>query len=281
MVRHLHKGHELLTVLDQPTAALAQLRGLLTLPAGRYPTRRTWERRLATLPETLPPPIGSLGRPVVARRQPWAACGRAVAVARTRLRAKGGVWHKNDRAAGVVPHTSIDTAAHWTKSGWHGWVYGWKRHRVTTVAAVWLPLAAALTPADAADNAVAALLLPDLPAAVRFVLGDQHDNAPHVRALCAEADRVLVASRHGGYPHQGDGGAVRRVFHKLRSAAIETCNEQFKGLFAAHGPVPTNGLVATQRCARGAILVDQLLLRHRHEHGLARRRGLKPALKAA
>jgi hypothetical protein len=31
-----------------------------------------------------------------------------------------------------VPHTSIDTQAHWTKSGWHGWVYGWKLHLATT-----------------------------------------------------------------------------------------------------------------------------------------------------
>jgi hypothetical protein len=61
------------------------------------------------------------------------------------LRARGGVWHKKDRDAGVVPHTSIDTEAHWTKSGWHGWVYGWKLHLVVSVAAVWISLAAELT----------------------------------------------------------------------------------------------------------------------------------------
>ena len=58
------------------------------------------------------------------------------------LRARAGIWHKKDREAGVVPHTSIDTEAHWTKSGWHGWVYGWKLHLVVSVAAVWIPLAA-------------------------------------------------------------------------------------------------------------------------------------------
>jgi hypothetical protein len=281
IVRHLHKVHELLTVLDQPTAEMGQLRGLLTLPDGRYPTRRTWERRLAALPDTLPAQIACLGRQLVATIRPWATCGRAVAVDSTVLRAAGGVWHKKDREAGQVPHTSIDTAAHWTKSGWHGWVYGWKLHLVTTVAAVWIPLAAELTPANEADNVVAALLLPDLPAEVRFVLGDQHYNAPNVRALCDQGERILIASRHGGYPHQGDGVAVRRVFHQLRSTAIENFNEQFKGIFDAHGPVPTKGLVATQRFALGAVLVYQLLLWHRHEHGLALRVGLKPALKAA
>jgi hypothetical protein len=281
IVRHLHKVHELLTVLGQPTAEMGQLRALLVLPDGRFPARRTWERRLAALPETLPAQIGCLGRHLVMRLEPWASCGRAGAIDSTVLRAKGGVWHKKDRAAGVVPHTSIDTEAHWTKSGWHGWVYGWKLHLVTTVAGVWLPLAAELTPANAADNEVAPLLLAELPAEVRFVLGDQHYNAPNVRALCDEADRVLVASRHGGYPHTDAGVAVRRVFQKMRSTAIENFNEQFKAIFDAHGPVPTRGLVATRRFALGAVLVYQLLLWHRHEQGLDLRVGLKPYLKAA
>jgi len=36
---------------------------------------------------------------------------------------------------------------HWTKTGWHGWVYGWKLHLISVAAAVWIPLAADLTPA--------------------------------------------------------------------------------------------------------------------------------------
>ncbi len=281
VVRRLHNVHELLAVLDQPAAEARQLRALLVLPDGRFPTRRTWERRLAALPATLPAQIACLGRQLAALIQPWADCGRAAAIDSTVLRAKGGVWHKKDREAGVVPHTAIDTEAHWTKSGWHGWVYGWKLHLVTTVAGVWLPLAAELTPANAADNEVAARLLPELPAEVRFILGDQHYNAPNVRALCHQADRTLVASRRGGYPHGDDGVAVRRVFHKLRSVAIENFNEQFKSIFDAHGAVPTRGQGNTQRFALGAVLVYQLLLWHRHDHGLALRVGLKPALKAA
>src|SRR4051812_40304484 len=56
LVRHLHTVHEVLTVLGQPPAELRQLRALLVRPAGRFPTRRTWERRLAALPATLPAP---------------------------------------------------------------------------------------------------------------------------------------------------------------------------------------------------------------------------------
>ncbi len=218
---------------------------------------------------------------MVALLRPWAACGRAVAIDSTVLRARGGVWHKKHREAGEVPHTSIDTEAHWTKSGWHGWVYGWKLHLVTTVAAVWLPLAAELTPANTADSEAAPQLLEDLPAEVRFVLGDRHYNAPEVRAVGDRTDRVLVTSQYGRYPHTDDGVEVRRVFHKLRSLAIENFNGQFKGIFDVQGAVPTKGLTNTRRFALGAVLVYQLTLWHRHEHALDLRVGLDPFLKAA
>ena len=97
------------------------LQAVLTVD-GRFPTRRTWERRLQAIRATLPTQIGCLGRALVARIQPWARCGRAAAIDSTGLRARGGVWHKKDREAGIVPHPSIDTQAHGTKSGWHGWV---------------------------------------------------------------------------------------------------------------------------------------------------------------
>ena len=69
LVRHLHKVHKLLAVLAEPTAEMQTLRALLT-EQGRYPTRRTWERRMKTMPDTLPAQIGCLGRYLVAQLQP-------------------------------------------------------------------------------------------------------------------------------------------------------------------------------------------------------------------
>jgi hypothetical protein len=280
IVKRLHTVYELLSVLNQPTAEMQQLRIELT-NEGCFPTRRTWERRLAAIPDRLPAQIGCLGRTLVELLQPWAEHGRAAAIDSTVLRARGGVWHKKDREAGVVPHSSIDTEAHWTKSGWHGWVYGWKLHLVTTVAAVWIPLAADLTPANTADNEQALTLLPELPAEVRYVLGDQHYNDPTIRTTCEAQGQLAITTKRGAYPHTDDGVEVRRVFHALRSHAIENLNEQFKGIFDAHGQVPTKGLRNTRRWALGAILVYQLTLWYRHEHALDLRVGLKPFLKAA
>jgi hypothetical protein len=253
IVRHLHKVHELLSVLAQPTAEMALLRGLLS-EQGRFPSRRTWERRLKALPATLPAQIGCLGRHLIELIQPWATHGRAVAIDSTVLRAQGGVWHQKHREQGQRPHTSIDPEAHWTKSGWHGWVDGWKLHLVSVVAGVWFPLAAVLTPANVADSEPAPALLSEVPAEVRFVLGDRHYNTPALREICERADRLLVATLYGRYPHTDDGVDVRRVFHKLRSLSIENFNEHFKGIFDGHGQVPTKGLLATQRFAKGGHL---------------------------
>ncbi|MCA1598350.1 MAG: transposase [Chloroflexi bacterium] len=280
IVRHLHRVHELLTVLDQPTAEMQTVRGLLTV-RGQFPSRRTWERRLAALPDALPAQIRCLGHALVTLIQPWASSGRAAAIDSTVLRAKGGVWHQKDRAQGIVPHTAIDTEAHWTKSGWHGWVYGWKLHLVTSVAAVWIPLAAELTPANRADSELAPQLLVDLPAAVRFVLGDRHYNTPEIGTICTQSERILVTTQYGRYPHTDDGVEVRRLFHKLRSVSIENFNGQFKGIFDMQGQVPTKGVTNTRRFALGAVFVYQLTLWYRHEHDLDLRVGLEPFLKAA
>jgi len=270
----------LLAVLDQPTVEMQQLQALLQ-EGDRYPSRRTFERRLAAIPNVLPAQIACVGEYLLRLVQPWATCGQAAAIDSTVLRANGGVWHKKDREANIVPHTSIDTEAHWTKSGWHGWVYGWKLHLVTTVGAVWLPLAAELTPANRADNELAFMVLDLLEGELRFLLGDSAYNDPELQAACEERGITLVTTKRGTYPHTDDGVEVRRIFHQLRSHAIENFNGQFKGIFDARQPVPTRGLLATRRFALGAVLVYQLTVWHRFEAGDDLRVALKHFIRAA
>jgi Transposase DDE domain len=281
IVKHLYRVHELLQVLEQPTWEMQTLHHLLE-ENHRYPSRRTFERRLAALPNNLPAQIGCLGRHLVDLLTPWAHCGRAVAMDSTVLHAKdGAVWHKKDKEAGVVPHSRIDTQAGWTKSGWHGWVYGWKLHLTTVVAGFWIPLAAKLTPANTDDGHIAVEMLPEVPDETRYVLGDQHYNREELRAGCECRGIDLVATKLGRYPHKDIGVEVRRLFHKLRSTAMENFNEHFKGIFDLHGAVPTKGKVPTARFILGAVFVYQLVLWQRFEQGLPLNVGLKYYLKAA
>src|SRR5215472_9305476 len=181
VVRHLPTVHALLAVLEQPD--MAAVRASLCAEHGTLPARRTFERRLKAVATRLPEQIAALGAELLGQLDPWAAGSRAVAIDSTPLHARGGVWHQKHRLAGEVPHTSIDTEAHWSRSGWHGWVYGWKLHLIVTVAGVWLPLAAELTPANAADNEQAPGLFDALTRDLRhlFVLGDTAYNDPAIR----------------------------------------------------------------------------------------------------
>jgi hypothetical protein len=220
-IRRLYSAASLLNFLAQETELTCQLRSVLT-QNGHFPARRTWEQRLKTLPKSLPGLVGSLGRCLVDIVQPWQNSRRAVALDSTPLHAKGGVWHKKHRDRGEVPHTTIATdEAAWSKSGYHGWWYGWKLHLACAVASVWISLAAEVTVANTDDASVAPDLLLQAPAEVRFVLGDTHYNKPDLLHLCKHTGRWLVATRRGKYPHSDDGVEVRRIFHRLRSQAIE------------------------------------------------------------
>jgi hypothetical protein len=116
--------------------------------------------------------------------------------------------------------------------------YGWKLHVVSVVAAVWFPIAAVLTPTNVADSEPAPALLREVPAEVRFVLGDRHYNTPELHENCDQADRSLMTTKYGCYPHTDDGVEVRRIFHKLCSLAMENFNELIFGIFDGHGQVP-------------------------------------------
>jgi hypothetical protein len=264
IIRRLYTAYALLSFLEQADPVAQEIRPLLT-EHGRFPTRRTWDRRFATLPARLPALIGCLGRHLVTLRQPWAAQGHAATVDSTPLRANGGVWHKKHRLAGEVPHTSIDTEAAWSKSGYHSWWYGGKLHLAVVVGSVWIAWAAEFPIARDADNLIAPRLLEQLPLEVRYVLGDTHYNIPELRAECALHNRELVATRRGPSPHRDGGVEVRRIFHKLRALATEPFNGVFKNVCEWRGQMPVKGLKRCQLLALGAILLYQIVLLYQHQ----------------
>lgn len=114
------------------------------------------------------------------------------------LRAHGGVWHKKDRDKGEVPPPLplIPKRTGPIPVGMVGYTAG-SCISAPLPMAVWIPLAAELTPANVADNEPAPALIYELPPEVHFVLGDRHYNAPNVREACARGDRTLVATQYG------------------------------------------------------------------------------------
>jgi hypothetical protein len=87
-------------------------------------------------------------------------------------------------------------------------------------AAVWLPLAADLTPTNAADNEQAPGLIRELAVELRFLLGDQHYQDQSMESLCAQRTCVLVTTRAGKWhpcSHTDPGVEVRRLLDKTSS----------------------------------------------------------------
>jgi hypothetical protein len=213
--------------------------------------------------------------------QPWGQADHAAASDSPALCAKGGGWHKKDRTAGSVPHATIETEAPWSKAGYQGGWYGWKRHLACTATVLWIPQAAQLTPANVADQDEVPALIRQRPPQIQFVLGDTHYNEPAVRLAGAQDDRFLVAT-HKGQPSKHDPGhPVRQLFHRLRSKAIEPFNALFKKVFEGGGQVPVQGVRRTQLIVLGAILLYQLVWLYQFEHQLPLRKAIKPLLKAA
>jgi hypothetical protein len=279
-LKKFSKVYELLTTIKEPTPEMRLLREHLIYQQ-RMPTRRTFERRLTALAEILPLLIARIGALLVVLLSVWQEAGRAVAMDSTILHAKDkAVWHKKHQETGEVPHTRIDTEAGWTKSGWHGWIYGWKLHVTATVGSVWIPVCACLTVANVHDGAMGQEMVSQLPSQTRFVLGDQHYRTEEMEAACHRRGIELIATQAGKYPHTNPGVEVRRVFHQLRSKTIENFNEHFKAIFDSHCAVPTKGKAATARFALSAILVYQLGLWVRHELGLPPHQGMKAFLRA-
>ena len=85
----------------------------------------------------------------------------------------------------------------------------------------------------------------------------------------------------GGLPTHRWGGEVRRIFHKLRSQAIEPFNGLFKNIFEWDGQMPVKGLRRCQLLALGAVLLYQLVLLYQHQHHQIVGVGIKALLRAA
>ena len=106
-----------------PDAALRQALGF-----GRVPHRRTLERRLgATLPEA-EAQVQALGHQIVAEVEPGPHEPQASAIDGRMYQAQGPLWHARDRAQGRIPPTvrNVDTESAWSKSGYRGWVQGYR-----------------------------------------------------------------------------------------------------------------------------------------------------------
>jgi hypothetical protein len=209
-----------------------------------------------------------------------------VALDGTVLRAKGGVWHKKDREAGVVPHTAIDTEADWTKSGWHGWVYGCKLCTWPSPSSVGFGFRFVLgspppTRRTTRWPRTRSRSCQNKPASCSETPTTQR--AQRRAQACHSTERFLVGTKREGLTRTPMMASKSDAsFTSCAAMADENLDEHFEAIFfEVHEQVPTRGLIDTQRFAHGAVLVYQLALLYRPERKLDVNRGPKPFLRAA
>lgn len=101
---------------------------------------------------------------------------RWVFIDKSVFRAKGGIWHRIHRLAGLVPHSSIDTDASWGKSAYHGWRFGYGLHLLCNQHR--FPLACSVTTAATKDTTQL------IPLLVHF--------AQHIGVVVADAGYVAL-----------------------------------------------------------------------------------------
>jgi hypothetical protein len=154
----------------------------------RIPDRRTLDRRLSEIAPQAEAQIQALGLILSIEA---VSDGSMAASDGSAFKTPGPVWHKKEKAAGIVPEGlhGLDKEADWIQSDYHGWVYGYKAHVSISVAptTVRVVLGATVT-GSACESHVLQVRIKELPPMLRTLLLD---------AGYDDADLIAECAKHG------------------------------------------------------------------------------------
>lgn len=122
MTLRTFKGRELRKLLEKD-AGLRRALGF-----ARAPHRTTIGRRLTGLVPEAEEQIAALGRQIVTEIKAETEPSEVSALDGRMYQAQGPKWHKKDREKGVVPARlrNVDRESKWSRSGYRGWVQGYR-----------------------------------------------------------------------------------------------------------------------------------------------------------
>jgi hypothetical protein len=267
VVLRTFKPQELATLLSKD-ASLRQALGF-----SRIPHRRTIERRLdTTLPEA-EAQVQALGHQILAEVEPEPDQPQASAIDGRMYQAQGPLWHKRDREQERIPPglRNVDTDSTWSKSGYRGWVHGYRLVLQGLVFPAPVPLFARWCPNSVGESTVLdeALRTEQLPV-TELLLGD---------STFGGADLIALYTQHGGWlltPQQlpKNPDAWQRDLFAYRRETIELL---FQRIIQACDlkACPTRGLTRTGTFVIASAWLYQLLFldNYRHHRPLAHIKG--------
>jgi hypothetical protein len=162
------------------------------------PHRTTIERRLCSLLPEAEAQVQAMGRWLLEAVRPAPAQPQASAIDGRMYEAAGPKWHKRDRRKGRVPTglRNVDVESSWFKSGYRGWVQGYRLVLQGLVFPEPVPLFAAwrLNSEGEATVMAQALAVRSLPV-TPVLLGDQTFGGEPLVAAYAERGGWLLTPR--------------------------------------------------------------------------------------
>ncbi len=186
------KGLELHRLLEKD----ARLQSALGFAA--VPHRRTIERRLHSLQAEAEAQVAALGQQIVTEIEPAAEVQVASAIDGRRYHARGPKWHQKQRKKGIIPiHLrNVDTESKWSKSGYRGWVQGYRLVLQTLLLPVPIPLFATWQPNNVYEEHIALSALENKQLAVTsLLLGDTSFGSPAMTNAYAERGGWLLTPK--------------------------------------------------------------------------------------
>lgn len=186
------KGVELRRLLEKD----ARLRQELGFE--RVPHRRTIERRLMALQPEAEAQVAALGQQIVEQVEPADGLPVAASIDGRMYEALGPRWHQKQRKQGLIPRglRAVDSESAWSKSGYRGWVQGYRLVMQCLVWPVPVPLFATWQPNNRGEGKVfAAALEQEQVAVAPVLLGDESFGTPDLVAAYAQRGGWLLTPK--------------------------------------------------------------------------------------
>lgn len=235
----------------------------------RVPSRRTFDRRLATISADIKNRITTMGKLFV-HEKIIDPC--VLSTDSTLIKAKGHVWHKSSMQKKVVPRSGIDTDARWGFSHTKGWIFGYKLHMVANTGSIIVPLAADFTTANTYDNQMYSILTArSLPVTIikrtLFMSADPGYDDHELYDLSTELGFRLVCpiQRYKNTPVDRIKlikfykSKVGQAIYSLRSTSIEPLIGHIKSVFRID-PLPVQGYDRACAIVLLSVLLYQILV---------------------
>jgi hypothetical protein len=230
----------------------------------RVPHRRTIERRLqATRPEA-ETQVQALGHQILKEVESGPDEPQASALDGRMYPAQGPLWHARDREQGRVPPTlrKVDPESAWSKSGYRGWVQGYRLVLQGLVFPAPVPLFARWCPNSRGEGTVLepALAAHQLPI-TELLVGDSTFGSPDLVAAYAQHGSWLLTPQQlpaNPQSWQHDLYAYRReTIELLFQRIIQTCDLK---------TCPTKGLARNGTFVIVSVWLYQVLFLSHYRH---------------